>query len=660
LTELHIQLLGAFRVDVDGRPVDDVVWRRKKPAAVVKLLALGGGRRLHREQLEALLWPDLDAAAAGANLRKAIHLARRGLEEVGGADFLASGADAVWLPRERVQIDVDVFRRTVAQARRTVDVEGYRRGVALYAGQLLPDDRYEEWATAPREELASEYLEVLEELTALLGSRGELAEAISVARLAVAEDPLREDNSMSLMRFLSLAGRRADALAVFKKLRARLDDELGVSPSAAAQSLFEEIRSRHALAVSLEADEWERVGDLRMMAGAATGAATAFQSALAAADGGAEGRVERKIADAWLMGHRPDRAVAHLDVAEASAGSGPELSMVLRSRANAAWETGDISAAQRYAERARTVAEKVGSPDEIAAANEALAVVWHMSGAWRDGLAAELDRLATEDDSQEVLARVFDFHHCVGQYHLYGDGLSETVEDYARRILDRAEQAGAARAQAFAWCLLGESLLLHARWEEAAGCLERSCDLHAGFGSSSGALPWQRRAEAAVSVGDYAEAESALRRAAAIATVSPMAAHVWGRIYATRAFAALERGDRDRAVAAVRAASAAFVRYGECGSCSALLNPIAAEAFAVVGDHESAQAYAESATRVAGMFASSAWSAMSQAAAAWAAYAAGDTDTARERLTAAAVLYRQAGQPYWADRAERGFGASGG
>jgi hypothetical protein len=139
-----------------------------------------------------------------------------------------------------------------------------------------------------------------------------------------------------------------------------------------------------------------------------------------------------------------------------------------------------------------------------------------------------------------------------------------------------------------------------------------------------------------------------------------MAAHVWGRIYATRAFAALERGDRDRAVAAVRAASAAFVRYGECGSCSALLNPIAAEAFAVVGDHESAQAYAESATRVAGMFASSAWSAMSQAAAAWAAYADGDTDTARERLTAAAVLYRQAGQPYWADRAERGFGASGG
>ena len=162
-----------------------------------------------------------------------------------------------------------------------------------------------------------------------------------------------------------------------------------------------------------------------------------------------------------------------------------------------------------------------------------------------------------------------------------------------------------------------------------------------------------------MSVGEYVEAESALRRAAAIATVSPMAAHVWGRIYATRAFAALERGEPDRAVAAVGAASAAAARYGDCASCSALLNPIAAEAYAVVGDHESAQAYAGAAGQVAGMFASYAWSAMSESAAAWAAYADGDEDTAGERLTAAVALYRQAGQPYWADRAERGFGASG-
>jgi hypothetical protein len=90
---------------------------------------------------------------------------------------------------------------------------------------------------------------------------------------------------------------------------------------------------------------------------------------------------------------------------------------------------------------------------------------------------------------------VVDIHHCIGQYHLYGDGLGDDVEPYARRVLAVAEEVEVVRAQAFAWCLLGESLLLHAWWDEAGGCLERSCNLHESLGTSLGALPWQRLAE---------------------------------------------------------------------------------------------------------------------------------------------------------------------
>ena len=211
------------------------------------------------------------------------------------------------------------------------------------------------------------------------------------------------------------------------------------------------------------------------------------------------------------------------------------------------------------------------------------------------------------------LARVFDIHHCIGQYHLYGDALAGDVEDYARETLALAERNDVARAQAFAWCLLGEALLLHARWDEAAGCLERSCELHASFdGSRSGALPWQRLAELSVSRGEPDEADGLLRRASAIATVSPMAMHMWGRIHATAAFAQLEQGDPEAAARSVRAAAASAVRYGDCPSCSALLNPLAAEAFGALGDLEAARAHAEAATRIAAMFESSAWSAMAE------------------------------------------------
>ncbi len=110
-----------------------------------------------------------------------------------------------------------------------------------------------------------------------------------------------------------------------------------------------------------------------------------------------------------------------------------------------------------------------------------------------------------------------------------------------------------------------------------------------------------------------------------------MASHLWGRLYATAALMALERGDHRAAVRAVRSADAAAARYGDCPTCSALLHPVAAE--------------------VAASFQSSAWRAMSEAAHGWAARAAGDAEIATERFRSAATLFERGGQPYWAGRA---------
>src|ERR1700730_6957993 len=75
LTNLRIELLGGFHVTVGARAVSDDAWRRRKPAALLKLLALAPGHRLHREQVMDRLWPELDPWAAAANLRKALHQA---------------------------------------------------------------------------------------------------------------------------------------------------------------------------------------------------------------------------------------------------------------------------------------------------------------------------------------------------------------------------------------------------------------------------------------------------------------------------------------------------------------------------------------------------------------------------------------------------------
>ena len=649
---LRIDLLGGFHVSVVGNAVSDDTWRRRKPAAVLKLLALAPGNRLHREQVMDALWPDFEPSASGANLRKALHHARGALEALapGSGACIVSDGEFLALASEGLSIDIERFRSSLARARRTATSSAYEDALAIYRGELLPDDRYDDWAVAPRRDLHVEFLSGLAELVALLEARGEISAAIDAARRLVDAEPAREEGHARLIRLYALAGRRTDALRQYEVLSAVLDEELGTQPGADVTRLYEEIRARHADEPELSSDLWERVGDLRVMSGDAVGAAKAYALAVDAAPAvETTARLQRKCGEAWLMQHRPDMAAPLLADAGRAATDHAEQGRIERVLANAAWEAGDIAQAQLHAERSLAIATAHGTPDDIAAAHEALGIVSHFQGHWREGLTAALDRLITDDEGAQ-LARVYDIHHCIGQYHLYGDGLSDSVEAYARAILDRAEEAGAVRAQAFAWCLLGESLLLQARWDESDACLARSCSLHATFGSRSGALPWVRRAEVAASRGAYDDSSEFLREATAIATVSAMASHLWGRIYATGAFAAVQQGDASEAVRFVEAAAAAAVRYGDCPSCSALLNPTAAQAYAMLGDAPNAHAYADAASQVVGLFSSSSLQAMAESAAGNAALADGDLAGARKHFDAARALYEVAGQPFWAER----------
>jgi DNA-binding SARP family transcriptional activator len=643
MPDIHIGLFGGFRVEVDGRSIPEEAWRQRKPAALVKLLALAPRHRLHREQVMDALWPELAPGPAAANLRKALHYARR----LAGEALIESAGELVGLPADGLRVDVDEFRSAADRARRTGDLDAYAEAVAHHGQGLLPDDRYEDWAIEPRDELQREYLALLEEQAALLESRGDVAGATRVVGLLVAADPMLEDAHVRLMRLYALAGRRADAMRGYEHLR----EALGREPGPEAQRLYEEVRARRTSEPELTSELWERVGELRVGSGDAAGAVAALRLAIdSAGSSEAIARLHRKTAGAWLTQHDAARAEEHLAAAERLATDPGERARLVLLRANQAWARGELDRAEELAEEARPLAEAQGEPEDVAAVDETFAIISHMRGDWRRGLQLEIGRTSTGTSS---LARVFDIHHCIGQYHLYGDALAGDVEDYARETLALAERNDAARAQAFAWCLLGESLLLHARWDEAAGCLERSCELHASFdGSRSGALPWQRLAELSVSRGDADEADLLLRRASAIATVSPMAMHMWGRIHATAAFAHLEHGNISAAAGSVRSAAASAVRYGDCPSCSALLNPLAAEAFGALGDLDAARAHAEAATRVAGMFESSAWSAMAESAAGSVAAAEGALAEARARFEEAASLYDRIGHSYWAERSQ--------
>ena len=154
------------------RPVAADAWRLRKAKTLVKLLALARGHRLHREALVAVLWPDRDAASATNNLHQALYVARRVLAGTSGA--LCCLRDDVVLLSEGAMpwLDTDAFEAACRRAHQTRDPQDYRAAAELYRGDLLPEDRFEDWAEGPREALRERHLGLLVEYADVLSDAG--------------------------------------------------------------------------------------------------------------------------------------------------------------------------------------------------------------------------------------------------------------------------------------------------------------------------------------------------------------------------------------------------------------------------------------------------------------------------------------------------------
>ena len=242
---VHVWLLGDFRVSVGSRTVEENRWRLKKAAGLVKLLALAPHHKMHREQVMNLLWPDLEPETATNNLHRTLYSVRHALEpQAVGTDsrYLRLGNEQLELcPEGSLWVDAEVFEEAAATAKRARDPAACRAALDLYAGELLPGDRYEAWVEDRREGLRQTYLSLLLEMAGLHEERENYEPAIEAFGRMVAEEPAHEGAHAGLVRLYALTWRRDEALKQYERLRDDLRREFAREPNAASQRLHEEI-----------------------------------------------------------------------------------------------------------------------------------------------------------------------------------------------------------------------------------------------------------------------------------------------------------------------------------------------------------------------------------------------------------------------------------
>ena len=215
-------MLGRFSVDVAGVRVADHAWVSRRSSDLVKLLALAPSRRLVRDVVLDVLWPDLNPDAAAANLYKAASYARQAMSSK-TAIVLRSG-QVMLDPDSDVAIDVELFERAASTALKHGHPEECLAAAGLNGGELLPEDRYEEWTLPRRDALRALHLRLLR----TAGAWEEVA----------AHEPSDEDAAQALLRGCLERGDRHRALRIYARLRDSLTQELGMAPSVETQRLF--------------------------------------------------------------------------------------------------------------------------------------------------------------------------------------------------------------------------------------------------------------------------------------------------------------------------------------------------------------------------------------------------------------------------------------
>ena len=212
---------------------------------LTKLLATSADHALHREQIVELLWPNVEIDSALNSLGKALHAMRHAFEPDlpprGGSAYVRTSDSMVSLAMENVEVDADRFQHMAEKALREGDMASCEQALAVYGGELLPEDRYADWCTERRGFLAELRIRLLLELAEAHEARGSYNLAADRLREALREDASREAVHRRVMRLYVRMGMPDQAVRQFQLCEAALRSELDLAPHAETLSLVREI-----------------------------------------------------------------------------------------------------------------------------------------------------------------------------------------------------------------------------------------------------------------------------------------------------------------------------------------------------------------------------------------------------------------------------------
>jgi LuxR family maltose regulon positive regulatory protein len=236
---VRIEVLGYFKLVVQGKVVSGRTKSQKKVLELIKAVIALGGKRVSATKLADALWPDAEGDDARNALKTTIHRLRKLL---GGSEVVELKDGYLSLCSRCCWVDALAFS-TLAKTPRSSPsrIANLRQALKLYQGPLLAAEEDCPWMIAPRAGLQKTAHEIVMEIGVRHEGRHRWSKAIRVYRKGLDANPIDEQICRHLMQCYQQSGRDEAAIDTYEKCCGELKAQVARSPCKKTRLLAESI-----------------------------------------------------------------------------------------------------------------------------------------------------------------------------------------------------------------------------------------------------------------------------------------------------------------------------------------------------------------------------------------------------------------------------------
>jgi serine/threonine-protein kinase len=234
----QLRTLGGLAL-LGGPAGESFAENRRKPLAVLALLAGVGEMGVTRDKMAAYLWPEGESEKARGALKQTIYMLRQEL----GESELILGTGELRLNPAVIDVDVWAFERAIGAG-------NPEQAVALYRGPFLDGfhindaPEFEYWVDNQRDRFTRRFAAQIELLALGALGRDDPRSAVEWWLLLTEQDPLDVRAVSGLLHACLQAGDRPRAIRYAERHMNLIRKELEITPDPEIRRLIEQARAR--------------------------------------------------------------------------------------------------------------------------------------------------------------------------------------------------------------------------------------------------------------------------------------------------------------------------------------------------------------------------------------------------------------------------------